>query len=103
MPEKSCPICKENFQDGEVVAISSGEAYHYILEDYHIIAENLKKIPLDCSMKKAMKGATIFERKVYYNGKFYDIDKVEKIPNARNLTIEFNKKNTGDIIKGDLS
>jgi len=95
MSEKYCSGCKEKLEDGEVVAVSSGEAYHHISRDLDII-------PMDCSMKRVMKGVAIFNRKVYYEGKFYNLSEVGKLSNLNELTIGFNEKNTGDIIKGDL-
>ncbi len=96
MKEKYCSECKEKFQDGEVVATSSEGVYHHIIQE-------LDAVPIDCSMKKAMQGVAIFERKIHYQGKFYDLSKLDKLKNVDVLTIEFNKKNTGDVIKGDLS
>ena len=96
MKEKYCSECKEKFQDGEVVATSSEGVYHHIIQE-------LDAVPIDCSMKKAMQGVAIFERKIHYQGNFYKLDRVSELKNADKLTIEFNQKNTGDIIKGDLS
>jgi len=95
MKEKYCTDCNEKFQDGEFVAISKDGTYHTIIRD-------LDSMPIDCSMKRAMKGVAIFSRKVHYSGKFYDFDKLEKLPNVNQLTIEFNEKQTGDIIRGNL-
>ncbi len=95
MADKYCSGCKEKLADGEIVAQSSDGNYHTIIQE-------LNSIPIDCSMKRAMKGAAIFERKVYYQGKFYDLSKIEKLKNVDKLTLEFNEKNTGDIIKGNL-
>jgi hypothetical protein len=95
MKEKYCSGCKEKLEDGEIVVISKDGTYHTIIQD-------LDAVPIDCSMKKAMDGVQIFQRKVYYQGKFYDFSKLDKLPDVKQLTIEFNEKQTGDIIKGNL-
>ncbi len=95
MSEKYCSMCKEKFEDGEIVAQSSDG-------DYHTIARDLNSMPIDCSMKRAMKGVAIFNRKVYYQGKFYNLNKLDNLSNVNELTIEFNEKQTGDVIKGEL-
>ncbi len=88
-------MCNEKLADGEIVALSKDGIYH-------TIARDLDSMPIDCSMKKAMQGAAIFNRKFYYQGKFYDFSELDKLPGVNELTIEFNKKKTGDIIRGDL-
>ena len=90
-----CSECKEKFQDGEIVAQSSDG-------DYHTVARQLYAVPIDCSMKRAMKGVAIFNRKIYYQGGFYDLSKIDKLKSVNELEIDFNEKKTGDIIKGDL-
>jgi len=95
MKEKYCSGCKEKLIDGEIVAISKDGIYH-------TVARDLDSMPIDCSMRRAMEGVAIFNRKVYYQGKFYDFSKLDKLPGVNGLTIEFNEKKTGDIIKGEL-
>jgi hypothetical protein len=88
-------MCNEKLADGEIIALSKDGIYH-------TIARDLDSMPIDCSMKRAMKGVAIFNRKIHYQGKFYEFSKLDKLPSVNELTIEFNEKQTGDIIKGDL-
>lgn len=95
MKDKYCSMCNERLADGEIVALSKYGVYH-------TIARDLDSMPIDCSMKKAMEGVTIFNRKIHYQGRFYDFRELDKLPGVNGLIIEFNEKQTGDIIRGDL-
>lgn len=95
LDKKYCSGCKKEFKDGELVAVSDNEGYHTIIRE-------LYSIPIDCSMKAAMDGPVIFNRNVYYQGKFYNLNAIDSLRNVNDLILDFNDERTGDIIKGNL-
>jgi hypothetical protein len=96
MAKKYCSMCNEKFKDGEVVAVALGGNYHHIARD-------LDKPHLDCSTKSAMKyDGMEFNKKVHYKGSFYDFNKLKKLFNSNDIILEFNERENGDIVRGNL-
>jgi hypothetical protein len=93
MKDKYCSLCKEKFANGEIVAASLDGRYHYISRD-------LDEIPEDCTIKRAMSsdGIRIIKKAVYYNGKFYNINKLNNLRGCLTL----NSRKNGEIFEGDL-
>ena len=101
-PKKyQCSQCEQDFQDGELVAVS-----HTGNEFYHQFYPERMEHPLDCMSKNVMNTGNmiIANRKIFYQGKFYDLKALKRLAKkVKTVTVGYNDTKTGDILEGDLS
>jgi hypothetical protein len=100
-----CATCNNNFENGELVAVSSkGIPYHWLPPKDKKDIERIKaKYIIECSKSAFLNNQLdVFQPSVYYNGEFYHIRDLEKLPNRHKLKILLNKHKNGEIILGNL-
>ena len=97
----SCRYCKSNFKDGDFVACDiQGRLFHSIVR--HLDREPKSCLDANVINEDYQDGIIMKNAEVYYNGRLYNYNEINKLSDAYELTLDFNDSNNGDKLVGNL-